>query len=123
MKFSLIRALAARCRIYCDASIGLCHPDAPSVFGEDEIQKERSYARGHGRFLRKNGFSRWYFAYRLVRSLGGGAIGAAHLDFGKVRYHWAAALGKLEGWRSDPPRLFAHGAPVLHTASAKDSLQ
>ncbi|HVA80153.1 MAG TPA: glycosyltransferase family A protein [Candidatus Binataceae bacterium] len=117
------RALTEGCRIYYDASIGVCHPDAPSVFDEHEIQKERSYARGQGRFLRKNGFSRGYFAYRIARSLGGAAIGAARLDFGKIRYHWAAAFGKLEGWRSNPARLSTHRARPLPPASRKDVLE
>ncbi|MHB8383522.1 MAG: glycosyltransferase family 2 protein [Candidatus Binataceae bacterium] len=117
------RALAAGLKIFYDPALGVCHPDAPSIFDEREIAKERSYARGQGRFLRKNGFSWWYFIRRIIRSLGGAVIGAARFNSGKIRYHWAAALGKIEGWQSDPPRSLAPEGAALRPTAAKDSLQ
>jgi glycosyltransferase involved in cell wall biosynthesis len=114
------RALAAGLKIYYDASLGVCHPDAPHVFDEREIEKEISYARGQGRHLRKNGYSRSYLAYRVVRSLAGAGIGILRLDSGKVRYHWTAALGKLEGWRSISSLEGSSVAPALPGLSRKD---
>jgi glycosyltransferase involved in cell wall biosynthesis len=94
------RALEANLRLFYDPGVGVCHPDAPHSFSETEIRKERAYSRGQGRFLRMHDYSRSYFAYRVVRALGGAAVGAIRADRAKVRYHLNGALGKLEGWRA-----------------------
>ena len=94
----IARALKAGVRITYHLAFGVCHSDAPHTFNEHEIQKERSYARGEGRFLRMHEYSRWYFSYRIARALGGAAIGAMRADGLKVRYHLSGVVGKLEGW-------------------------
>lgn len=93
-----VRALMAGLRIYYDPALGVCHPDAPHSFDEHEIRKERAYARGCGRFLRKHKYSRFYIGYRIVRALGGAVLGVMRADNAKVRYHLQGVMGKLEGW-------------------------
>lgn len=95
----IARALKAGARIVYQPALGVCHADAPHVFDEHEIQKERAYARGEGRFLKMHYYSRWYFSYRIVRALGGAAIGAMRANRAKLRYHMSGVVGKFEGWR------------------------
>ncbi|MGC1679404.1 MAG: glycosyltransferase family A protein [Candidatus Binataceae bacterium] len=95
----IARALAAGALITYHPDLGVCHADAPHAFDEHEIQKERAYSRGEGRFLKMHDYSRWYLSYRIARALGGAAIGAMRADGAKVRYHLSVVVGKLEGWR------------------------
>jgi glycosyltransferase involved in cell wall biosynthesis len=103
----MARALEAGLRIFYDPALGVCHPDAPHSFDEREIQKEREYSRGGGRFMRMHNYSRCYFGYRIARALSGAALGAIRADGAKVRYHLNGVLGKLEGWRQSVTKLAA----------------
>lgn len=73
------------------------HPCPSLVYDRELIRRAASQSPSFGYLLTRHRFPATFVAMRTLRPLGGCLVGLAKGDLMKVRYHWAAALGRVKG--------------------------
>jgi len=96
----LLRAIAAGFQLLYCPQLVLYHPIKVPMFNDEAIQRAREYSPGHGRVLRKNGFPWVYFIFVVSKSLIGALLAMVQGNLGKMRFFFALAAGRCQGWRS-----------------------
>ncbi len=98
----ILRLQRAGVRGYYNPDVAVWHPKPIISYGAKEIDRSYRYALGTGYFYRKHDYPFWYFAYYMMRALGGALLALVTLKPVKARFYFARLLGLWRGWRSTP---------------------
>jgi glycosyltransferase involved in cell wall biosynthesis len=81
-----------------DPRFTVWHPRPVTRYDDKEIDRTYRYACGNGYFYRKHHYAWWFFAYQMMRTIGGVLVGLATLKVNKARLYGARLRGRWRGW-------------------------
>jgi glycosyltransferase involved in cell wall biosynthesis len=99
----LLRLMAKGERGFYDPGFAAWHPRPVTRYDAREIDRTFRYACGNGYFYRKHGYSPWYFARQMARTVCGVAIALLKLNPGRARLYVARLRGRWKGWCAGRP--------------------
>jgi glycosyltransferase involved in cell wall biosynthesis len=96
----LLRALDLGFQIFYDPDFIVYHPGPIQACHATHqvIAKSYAYALGRGRAVRMRGYPMWFVIAEWARPLGVGLVHLLRGRLGQARVHWAASLGRMQGW-------------------------
>jgi glycosyltransferase involved in cell wall biosynthesis len=95
----LARAVFAGARIRYEPELVVEHPGPRGALTAAFVVRAATYSRAFGFVLRRHGAERLHFHVLVIRALAGAAIAMLRGRIDLVRYHWAVARGRVQGWR------------------------
>lgn len=93
----LLKLLERGGKVYYDPGLMVVHPPAFPTYDAKARRKAYAYNCGMGHLLRRHGFPWRVRLARLARPLGGTALSAGSLRFGKAGCYWSGFRGRLRG--------------------------
>lgn len=98
----VIRIIHEGLKVYYNPAINIYHNKFRGSYDKEERKRGYGYGLGMGYTLRKNNYGFLAMLYYAGIHLGKGGVMMLTLQFRRGLFHWAQALGRIQGWFEGP---------------------